>query len=225
VSRGRRISRVKFLPPDEKTAEKYLREWDHRALHHEPDQFPALTSQNLFGVSRALCIDIGAGTGEFLLGAAKQQPDLYFLGIEISRRAVYFAVHQAAQVKMKNLIYIRADFNLLYPLLAPNSLEMVYLNFPDPNYGGAKRRKHRIFSPRFLDAMYTALTSEGKIQVVTDQHPFLLDMTEIAENDPRFIKTHSGKYLTYFSPPAKTRFQLAWEKYQRPVFRFELEKV
>ncbi len=58
--------------------------------------------------------------------------------------------------------------------------------------------------------------------MVTDQHPFLIDMLEIAEGDERFAKTHPERYLTDFSPPAKTRFQIAWEKFDRPVFRFEL---
>jgi tRNA G46 methylase TrmB len=73
--------------------------------------------------------------------------------------------------------------------------------------------------------MADALTNEGKLQVVTDQYPFLEDMLEIAGKDRRFRRTHPDHYLTDFSPPAKTRFQIAWEKFERPVFRFELKLV
>ena len=225
MSRGRRISRVKYIPPAQEVAEKYLREWDHKTLYEHPEDFPSLTGENLFGEPGPLSLDIGTGTGEFLNAAARQNPGRHFLGVEISRRAVYYAVDQAARRKLKNVLYIKADFNLLYPLVAPDSLEMVYLNFPDPNYGGANRRKNRIFSPRFLDLMAEALTADGRLQVVTDQFSFFQDMLAIAEADDRFKKSHKERYLTNFSPPAKTRFQMAWEKFDRPVFRFELQKI
>jgi tRNA (guanine-N7-)-methyltransferase len=229
MSRGRRISRVKLVPPSTEVAEKYLLEWDQNTLYHQPEDFPNLTIENLFPHSEipgsGLTLDIGTGTGEFLNATAKINPKGCFLGVEISRRGVYHAVNQAARQKLENIVYIRSDFNLLYPLFAPNSLEMVYLNFPDPNYGGAKRRKNRILSSRFLNLMASTLTETGKLQVVTDQLSFFEDMLEIAEADDRFQKTHNERYRTDFHPPAKTRFQRAWEKYQRPVFRFELGRV
>jgi tRNA (guanine-N7-)-methyltransferase len=222
MSRGRRISRVKFIYPTKEEAAKHLLEWDQKTLHHSPEQFPKLTSEALFGAEGPLSLDIGSGTGEFLLAAAQLHPAEYFLGVEISRRVTYYAVKQAARHKLDNLKFIKSDFRLLYPLFAPQSLKMVYLNFPDPNYGGQKNRKNRIFSPRFLDLMAMALSPKGRLQVVTDQHPFLIDMLEIAEADERFVKSHSERFLTEFSPPAKTRFQIAWEKFDRQVFRFEL---
>jgi tRNA (guanine-N7-)-methyltransferase len=224
MSRGRRISRVKFTKPTEAVATKYLLEWDQKKLYESPETFPMLTSDALFNANGPLSLDIGSGTGEFIQATAQLHPGEYFIGIEISRRVTYYAVQQAAKHKIENLKYIKADFRLLYPLFAPNALKMVYLNFPDPNYGGQKNRKNRIFSADFLDLMETALTPEGRLQVVTDQHPFLIDMLEIAERDQRFTKTHAERYLTDFSPPAKTRFQIAWEKFDRPVFRFKLRR-
>jgi len=225
LSRGRRISRVKYVQPSEQIAQKYIREWDQKALFEHPEEFPLLTAGNLFCAEAPLSLDIGTGTGEFLNAAARQHPGRYYLGVEISRRAAYYAVDQAARKKLDNVLYIKADFNLLYPLFAPYSLEMVYLNFPDPNYGGAKRRKNRIFSPRFLDLMAESLTPGGRLQVVTDQFPFFEAMLEIAEADRRFTKSHAQRYLTDFSPPTKTRFQMAWEKFDRRVFRFELVRA
>jgi tRNA (guanine-N7-)-methyltransferase len=222
MSRGRRISRVKFTKPTEEVASKYLLEWDHKTLYETPEIFPRLTASALFNTDGPLFLDIGSGTGEFIQATAQLHPQENFIGIEISRRVTYYAVQQAARHKIKNLKYIKADFRLLYPLFAPRAVKMVYLNFPDPNYGGQKNRKNRIFSANFLDLMETALTSDGRLQVVTDQYPFLIDMLEIAERDERFTKTHAERYLTDFSPPAKTRFQITWEKFNRPVFRFEL---
>ena len=224
MSRGRRISRVKYKIPSEKISKRYLREWDNKTLYHYPEHYPKLNRSELFYRDGSICIDIGCGTGEFTNALAIENPDQDFLGIEISRRAIYYAVHQAARYHLKNILYIKADFKLLEPLFSQNSLINVFLNFPDPNCGGENRRKHRIFTSNFLDLMHKALIPDGTIQVVTDQKTFLIDMLEIAESDHRFTKTHPERYLETFSPPEKTRFQIAWEKFERPVYRFILTK-
>ena len=225
MSRGRRISRVKFIPPTERISKQYLRELDSKTLFHSPEQFPKINRQDLFKRSGLISLDIGCGTGECTNAMAYKNPDQDIVGIEISRRAIYHAVHQAARLHLKNILYLKADFKLLGPLFTPGSLQHVYLNFPDPNYGGENRRKHRIFSPPFLDLMFESLAANGSIQVVTDQKPFLIDMLDIAAADPRFVKAHTEEYLENFTPPEKTRFQIAWEKFERPVFHFILAKL
>jgi tRNA (guanine-N7-)-methyltransferase len=224
MSRGRRISRVKLVPPAPAIAEKYLREWSNKALYHTPEKFPELSKPGLFNKPGTLELEIGCGTGEFLNAKAEENPHIFYVGIDISRRAIYHAVNHAGNSKLENVLFIKADAKLTYPLLAPTSLDIIYLNFPDPNYGN-RNLKHRIFTPQFLDVMHPALTQNGKILVVTDQQPFLMDMLEIAENDDRYIKLHEERYLTTFSPITKTRFQKAWERFKRPTFRFELKKV
>jgi len=224
MSRGRRISRVNMIPPSNRIAAKYLRLWDSKPLYQHPEQFPLLKRETFFHQIGLISLDIGCGTGEFTNAVALQNPELSFIGIEISRRAIYYAVDQAAKLHLDNILYIRADFKLIASRLERDSLLNVFLNFPDPNYGGVHRRKHRIFTQSFLDHMYLALSPHGSLQIVTDQEPFLLDMLEIAEADLRFQKRHSERFVEGFSPAQKTRFQRAWEKFDRPVFRFELVK-
>ncbi len=224
MSRGRRISRVKFIVPSKETALKYLREWDSRTLFQAPDTYPPLESQSLFNCNTTMILDIGCGTGEFLLALAQNKPDKKFLGVELSRRAIYHAVNQAKRLELENILFIKADIRLLYPLFRPNTFETVHLNFPDPNYG-ARHRKNRIFTNELLEHFHSALIPGGLISVVTDQRSFVIDMLEIAERDLRFMKNHPERFLTHFDPQQKTRFQTAWERFDRSVFRFELVKI
>ena len=223
MSRGRRISRVKFITPSPEIANKYLLEWENQELYYHSENFPPISKESFFNQPGLLELEIGCGTGEFLNAKAQANPSTTYVGMDISRRAIYYAVHQADKLALKNILYIKTDVKLTYPLFAPDTLYTIYLNFPDPNYGSSNL-KHRIFSQRFLDAAFTGLVEKGKIIVVTDQHPFLLDMLEIADTDSRFKKSHEEPYLTTFAPIEKTRYQKAWERFKRPVFRFELMK-
>jgi tRNA (guanine-N7-)-methyltransferase len=223
MSRGRRISRIKLIPPSPEAASKYLLEWDNRTLYHSPENYPRLTGENLFSNPSPMVLEMGCGTGEFLIELAGKHPEQCFIGVEISRRAIYHAVNLAEKSCLENIKFIKADIRLLYPLMQADTWDMIHLNYPDPNYS-ASRRKHRIFSPEFLDACYKSLTGTGKISIVTDQGPFLLDMLEIAEADRRFAKTHPERYMKNLTTTGKTRFQRAWERVNRPVFHFELQK-
>ncbi len=91
-------------------------------MYESPENFPRLTTEAIFNADGPLSLDIGSGTGEFIHAMAQLHPDEYFLGVEISRRVTYYAVKQAAQNKLKNLKFIKADFRLLYPLFAPEQL-------------------------------------------------------------------------------------------------------
>jgi tRNA (guanine-N7-)-methyltransferase len=218
------MARIPNIIPDEVTRAKYLRHWRSGDLWQTPEKFPRLTAEALFGRPGNLHLEIGSGSGEYLVGEAEANPDELFLGIEASRRAAFYAVESARQKSLENILFIRANFKMLYPLLASNAFSRVALLFADPNYG-TKYEKDRIFDADFLDAMASSLTTDGEIRVVTDEEPFFLDMLALAENDPRFVKTHAERYLEDFEPQVKTRFQIAWERKGKPIYRFELKKA
>ena len=224
MSRGRKVSRVKLIHPTPETAEKYLLDWNSGELYRSPEKFPLLDSQTFFGVKKVMQMEIGCGTGELICGLAADQPQKTFIGIDVSRKAIYFAVSLATKEKLENIRFIKADFKLLYPLVKPDSIEMVYLHFPDPFYG-SKHVKHRIFDLNFLDSMHKALVQEGRISVVTDEEPFFMDMLSLAEEDDRYQIFHSDKFLKSFDPIIKSRFHRAWERIEKQIFHFILEKV
>ncbi len=224
MSRGRRIGRLKFLPPPPKIAEKYLYDWENGELYRNPEKFPHLSRQGLFGIEGNMRLEIGCGTGEMICHLAEALPEHSFVGVDLSRRAIYYAVDLADKLNLINIRFIKADIKLLYPLMVKESWEMVYLHFPDPNYGD-KYIKHRVFDKIFLDQMNVCLAPQGKINVATDQKPLLMDMLELTEGDNRYRKTHDGPTLTSPNISVQSRFHQAWVRNQREIYQFELVKT
>ncbi|MGD8458299.1 MAG: tRNA (guanosine(46)-N7)-methyltransferase TrmB [Anaerolineales bacterium] len=223
MAKGRQVARVKLQPPKAEDEKKYLLSWGAKELYHNPENFPHIDRQSLFKEEGYLQLEIGCGTGEFICSLAKEFSNEKYIGIDFSRRAIYAAVNLAAANSLDNILFIKADIKQLYPLFTPKCLSLVYLHFPDPNYK-SKHIKHRIFNRKFLDTMAEALTINGKISVVTDQKPFFMDMLILAETDYRFSKTHRERYLTDYTPKTKSRFQQAWERVTKSVYRFEIQK-
>jgi tRNA (guanine-N7-)-methyltransferase len=222
MARGRHIVRVK---PRELVAEaaEFLLDWTAEELWKAPGQFSKLTSEALFGNSRAIEVEIGSSTGEFLCALAQTAPERNFLGIEVTKRAAIEAANQLVEMNLKNVRILRANFKFLGPLLQPETWDRVYLHFPDPVHKHRDERK-RIFDRGFLDQMASVLVKGGEVSVVSDKPDYLAEMLALAEKDARFERTHATRTLE-FEPITKSRFQRFWERKGIRPGRFVLRKV
>jgi tRNA (guanine-N7-)-methyltransferase len=209
--------------PDEETARKYLLHLSGRQLYHETCSLPRITSSHLFGNDRPLELEVGCGTGEYLCSLAEHEPGTNFIGVDFHLRSLYTAIDTASRLDLENILFVKANFTLMYPLLEPASLRSIYLHFPDPNME-PKFRKHRIFSQRFLDHAHRALVPGGRLSVMTDHREYFFEMLAIAEPDRRWRRTHEERYLVGFEPRVKSRFQRIWEGHGIPTLRFELAR-
>jgi tRNA (guanine-N7-)-methyltransferase len=215
---------VPLREPDAETAEKYLRAWDSGDLYNKSDSFPHLTSEQLFGNYLPLELEIGCSTGEYLCSLAAANPSHNFLGIEINLKSLFVAVRNASEHGLNNVLFIKAPAQNTYRLMEPDSLHAFYLHFPDPSLH-PKYRKRKLLTQPFLDKVHDTLVAGGCFSFVTDKEELFLEILPVLENDPRFEKTHSERYLLGFEPTVKSRYQLYWERHGGTIFRIELRNV
>ena len=222
MSRGRQIVRLKIRPLSD-SAKSLLLDWKSGELHRDPQRFPKLDSERLFGNLNPLVVEIGSGSGDFLCDQAASHPHANFLGIEVSHRPAAACAALAHDQGLVNLRVLRADFKLLVPLFPKRAWTKVYLHFPDPPHKSGDQ-KRRIFDQAFLDSMEEVLSTKGEISVASDKPGFFLQMLELAEKDPRFRFTHPERYLEGLESPVKSRFQRFWERKGILPLRFILHK-
>ena len=205
----RRVFAIRFLRPpvpDVATAAQYLLAWHGPALYEQTAVFPPVTASGLFGVAGPLHLEVGCGTGEWLIGRAGTAPTEYFVGVDPSLKSLHAAIAAARARGLSNIRFIWARVQGIYPLLQPDTLRAVYLHFPDPcRY--PKQRKHQLFSATFRDQVVAALEPGGALSLMTDVPELFARMQTETASDTRFVAAPAD---TADDSAGDSRYGRAW---------------
>ena len=140
----------------------------------------------LYDMSRPLEVEVGCGKGRFLTRRAAENPGIEFLGIERMLGRVRDFDVKAKRLALQNTHIVRLEaLYTLHYLLADRHVRTVYVFFPDP-WPKRKHRRHRLFSPLFLDALWKKLETGGRLQFATDHAEYFSAAREVMAGDRRF---------------------------------------
>ena len=122
----------------------------------------------IFGTDYPVEVEIGPGTGTFIIPAAHSRPRTNFFAFEHSRsRATH--LQQAINAHgLANALVVNADAGCAVATLIPAaSVAAYHVYFPDPWW---KRRHHRrrLFTAAFADALARTLMPGGRVHLATD---------------------------------------------------------
>lgn len=135
-------------------------------LQYELDQM--IPIEEIFINAQPLCIEIGMGKGDFIIGLALKNPQLNFIGIEYEPNVLAYGVKKyLGSNSLPNLRFMVLDANHLTRLFVPHSIQTIYLNFSDP-WPKKRHTKRRLTSKVFLDQYQNLLTKDGQIIQKTD---------------------------------------------------------
>jgi tRNA (guanine-N7-)-methyltransferase len=139
-------------------------------LQISPDDYGdgALNPLDLFnGAVRAVWLEIGFGAGEHLAAMAKAHPDVGFIGCEPFINGVARLLVDVDALELKNVRIVVDDAGLLLDRLAPASIGMAFLLFPDP-WPKRRHNRRRFIDPKNIAAMARVLTAGAHWRMATD---------------------------------------------------------
>lgn len=120
----------------------------------------------LFKNDNPIDIEIGMGKGDFIIGMAKQNPSVNYIGIEMYDSVIVRATQKLENEALSNLRLIRMDANLINDVFE-NEINTIYLNFSDP-WPKKRHAKRRLTSHEFLKKYDGVFKGEKKIFQKTD---------------------------------------------------------
>ncbi|WP_243291069.1 tRNA (guanosine(46)-N7)-methyltransferase TrmB [Bacillus sp. FJAT-47783] len=121
----------------------------------------------LFNNDHPIHIEVGTGKGQFIVGMAKQNPHINYIGIELHRSVIVSALNKLEQEKLPNVKLLNVNAKDLTDIFAPNEINRVYLNFSDP-WPKNRHEKRRLTYKTFLSIFETIMGDGGEIHFKTD---------------------------------------------------------
>lgn len=139
-----------------------------------------------FPRSGPLAVDLGSGKGRFLMARAAAHPEVNFLGIERMLRRVRKVDHRVQRLGLHNVRLLRMEgYYATAYLLPTHSVSSCYVFFPDP-WPKKRHHGHRLFGPRFMEALHRVMAPGGEVHVATDHLPYFEEIRDLLAADPRF---------------------------------------
>ena len=152
--------------------------WDDYVIAYEPRLFP---TEELFGNSNPLTVEIGFGMGDSLLEMAAANPQINFLGIEVHKPGVGKLLHGVDEQNLSNVkVFCHDAKEILAHCLPPASIARLLIFFPDP-WHKKRHNKRRLVQTDFITQQLPLLADGGRIHLATDWEPYAEHMVEAME--------------------------------------------
>ena len=123
--------------------------------------------QEVFNNQNPLHIEVGTGKGQFLIGMAKANPDINYIGIELFDSVIVVALERLIEAELPNLKLLNVDAADLGKYFTKNDVARVYLNFSDP-WPKKRHAKRRLTYKDFLKLYEDVMVDGGEIHFKTD---------------------------------------------------------
>ncbi|KAJ4951742.1 hypothetical protein NE237_028574 [Protea cynaroides] len=125
-----------------------------------------------------LMVDIGSGSGRFLIWLAKRFPESNYLGLEIRNKLVSRAQFWVKELAFNNVHFMFANAMVSFEQLVssyPGPLVLVSILCPDPHF---KKRHHkrRVLQKPLVDSILKNLHPGGRVFLQSDVVEVALDM-------------------------------------------------
>jgi tRNA (guanine-N7-)-methyltransferase len=162
----------------------------------------------IFGREAPLLIEIGFGSGPFLLDVARKQPDANVLGVEIHLPGIRKAEERLARAEQANVRLVQATAEqTLWALCSPGSVHGLIVNFPDP-WPKAGHQQRRLLNGRFLHLAATRLVPGASLDIATDDAAYATAITGLLEQSPYFTARLDVPLVTEDNKRLRTKYEL-----------------
>ena len=161
----------------------------------------------LFGREGPLMVEIGFGSGLFLVDMARRNLQANIVGLEIALPSIRNAARKIAKARLTNVSLLQADaVSVLHVLCAPGSVTDVVINFPDP-WPKKNHLARRLIDDDFLCLLATRMRRGSRLDIATDHVDYAAQITACLQRSPHFISTQTEAFTHVDEDRVQTKYQ------------------
>ena len=124
-----------------------------------------------------LHVELGSYHGEALIEMAAKNPKELFIGIDWKFKETYKAAKKAAHLKLKNIVFLRANMARLSHIFDTKEVDQVWILFPDP-WPKFSQQKRRVMHRDFFSQLALLLQKGKKVLIKTDHDSYATFISE-----------------------------------------------
>ena len=144
----------------------------------ENPQRKPLNLTKLF-VKKNIWLEIGFGGGEHLMHQAKLNPDIGIIGCEPYINGLAMLLRKLSDNPCYNVRIYDGDARNIFDVLPKNSIEKVFLLYPDP-WPKKKHHRRRFVTQEFLRPLHKSMKAGSKFRIATDIKDYVRQTLEEA---------------------------------------------
>ena len=177
--------------------------------------------------SKPLWLEIGFGSGEHLINQAQLHPSIVFFGCEPYINGVASLLAKIKEKRINNIFIYPGDVRNLFDVLPSNSIDRVFLLYPDP-WPKKRHNRRRFVNPEYLIPLCRVMKVAAQFRIATDvkeycnhavQEVLKLDFILREQNQNDFSSPWEDWFPTRYEKKAqknnKTSYYMTFQKKTR----------
>lgn len=121
---------------------------------------------------KEIVLEIGFGDGGHLANQAKLKQNTQFIGCEPFLNGVINLLRSIENEQLSNVKIFNGDARVLCQNLESNSVDKVYILFPDP-WPKVRHFKRRIINTQLVELLNRILKKSGEVIIATDHYEYV----------------------------------------------------
>lgn len=192
-------------------------------LVEEPEKHQGLWNE-ITGDKR-IHLEIGMGKGQFITTLAKNNPDVFYVGLEIKEEVLLRGVEKAIDQELDNLRFLWKNAEYLDQIFKAKEIDRIYLNFSDP-WPKKRWAKRRLTHQRFLEKYQQILREKGEIHLKTDNEKlFEFSLNALSGSGYKLKNISFDYHNSGVSIPATTEYEDKFSDSGMKIYRLEAVKT
>lgn len=190
-----------------------------------PEQYKGKWNE-VFQNDQPLHIEVGTGKGQFVLGMAKANPHINYIGIELYDSVIVCALEKIIEADSpSNLRLLKVNGADLNKFFEKSDVSRVYLNFSDP-WPKTRHAKRRLTHEGFLKIYESILIDRGEVHFKTDNRGlFEYSLVSISEYGMLLKYVSLDLHANMPEDNIMTEYEEKFSAKGQPIYRLEAQFI
>ncbi len=176
----------------------------------------------IFANSYPIHIEIGTGKGQFIIGMAKANPEINYIGIELSKKVIVSALEKLVAEECPNVRLLHVNASDLPTYFEKGEIARIYLNFSDP-WPKLRHEKRRLTHHNFLKIYQSLFKETGEIHFKTDNRGlFEYSLISFTSFKMALNQVSLDLHSSDFEGNIMTEYEKKFSAKGNPIYRCEI---